>query len=526
MAPKMGLFLLYIFLSSSLCTAQPNNSSDDIKRWCETTPHPEPCMYFMRHGGRPFAPKRRADFRNLMVQVSRDQTLGALTHTIRLGPRCKNEHQRAAWADCLKLYDNTLDQINRTLTSADTNSSYTTFDQQTWLSTSLTNLETCRLGSVELGVSEFISPILSFNVSELLSNSLAINEGLMEKQHDYEDEYKFPNWVSTGERRLLQTATAAVKANLVVAKDGSGNYRTIQAALDAAAKSSGSGSFIILVKSGVYKENIEVSTSMNNIMLLGDGLRKTIITGSRSVNGGSTTYNSATVAVDGARFMARGITIRNSAGPQNGQAVALRSASDLSVFYRCMIQGYQDTLFVHSQRQFYKECYIYGTIDFIFGNAAVVLQNCVIYARRPLNGQANVITAQGRTDKNQNTGISIHNCRIMAAPDLKPVISTVKTYLGRPWQLYSRTVILRSYLDSLISPSGWTAWGNTNFSQNTLYYGEYKNFGPASATNARVKWGGYHVITSPTVAAPFTVSSFIAGRSWLPATGVPFTSGL
>lgn len=295
MAPKMGLFLLYIFLSSSLCTAQPNNSSDDVKRWCDTTPHPEPCMYFMRHGGRPFAPKRRADFRNLMVQVSRDQTLGALTHTVRLGPRCKNEHQRAAWADCLKLYDNTLDQINRTLTSADTNSSYTIFDEQTWLSTSLTNLETCRLGSVELGVSGFISPILSYNVSELLSNSLAINEGLMEKQHDYEDEYKFPSWVSTGERRLLQTAAAAVKANLVVAKDGSGNYRTIQAALDAAAKRSGSGRFIIHVKSGVYKENIEVSTSMNDIMLLGDGLRKTIITGSRSVNGGSTTYNSATV---------------------------------------------------------------------------------------------------------------------------------------------------------------------------------------------------------------------------------------
>lgn len=181
---------------------------------------------------------------------------------------------------------------------------------------------------------------------------------------------------------------------------------------------------------------------------------------------------------------------------------------------------------VHSQRQFYRECYIYGTIDFIFGNAAVVFQQCIIYVRRPLKGQANMITAQGRGDPFQNTGISIHNSRILAASDLKPVVGSFKTYLGRPWQQYSRTVILKTYLDSLVDPSGWSPWGNSNFAQGTLYYGEYKNFGPSSSTKNRVKWSGYHVITSATTASRFTVGSFIAGRSWLPTTGVPFTSGL
>ena len=138
--------------------------------------------------------------------------------------------------------------------------------------------------------------------------------------------------------------------------------------------------------------------------------------------------------------------------------MALRSSSDLSIFYRCSIEGYQDTLMVHSQRQFYRECYIYGTVDFIFGNAAVVFQNCIILPRLPLKGQANVITAQGRTDLFQNTGISIHNSIIIPAPDLKPVVRSVKTYMGRPWMMYSRTVVLKTYIDSVVSPVGWSPW--------------------------------------------------------------------
>ena len=113
----------------------------------------------------------------------------------------------------------------------------------------------------------------------------------------------------------------------------------------------------------------------------------------------------------------------------------------------------------------------------------------------------------------------------MAASDLKPVQDSVKTYLGRPWKKYSRTVFLMTFLDSLIDPAGWMPWSG-NFALSTLYYGEYMNTGPGSSTSKRVKWGGYHVITSASEASKFTVDSLIAGSSWLPATGVPFTSGL
>jgi len=229
-------------------------------------------------------------------------------------------------------------------------------------------------------------------------------------------------------------------------------------------------------------------------------------------------------AVVGDGFIAQDITFRNTAGAANHQAVALRSGSDLSVFYRCSFEGYQDTLYVYSDRQFYRECDIYGTVDFIFGNAAVVFQNCNIYARNPPN-KVNTITAQGRTDPNQNTGISIHNSRVTAASDLNPVQSSVKTYLGRPWKQYSRTVFMKTYLDSLINGEGWMEWSG-DFALNTLYYGEYMNTGPGSSTANRVKWLGYHVITSASEASKFTVGNFIAGNSWLPATSVPFTSSL
>lgn len=218
------------------------------------------------------------------------------------------------------------------------------------------------------------------------------------------------------------------------------------------------------------------------------------------------------------------MTFQNTAGAIKHQAVALRSGADLSTYYLCSFEGYQDTLYTHSMRQFYRECDIYGTVDFIFGNAAVVLQNCNIYARLPLPGQSDPITAQGRTDPNQNTGTSIHNCTITAAPDLAADNGTTKTYLGRPWKEYSRTVVMQSFLDGLIDPAGWLMWSG-DFALSTLYYAEYNNTGPGSDTSNRVTWPGYHVINS-TEASDYTVSEFLLGDFWLPQTGVPYSGGL
>lgn len=230
-------------------------------------------------------------------------------------------------------------------------------------------------------------------------------------------------------------------------------------------------------------------------------------------------------AVVGDGFIARDITIENSAGPSKHQAVALRSGSDRSAFYRCSFVGYQDTLYVHSFRQFYRECDVYGTVDFIFGNAAVVFQKCNLYARKPNPNQKNIFTAQGREDPNQNTGISIINCKLAAAADLLPVQSMFKTYLGRPWKNYSRTIITHSQLDDLIDPAGWLEWDG-DFALSTLDYGEYKNRGPGSDTSNRVTWPGYRVINSTEDVKPFTVPNFIQGDDWLPAYNIPYSSGL
>lgn len=229
-----------------------------------------------------------------------------------------------------------------------------------------------------------------------------------------------------------------------------------------------------------------------------------------------------TAAAVGSGFLARDVTFQNTAGPSKHQAVALRVGSDLSAFYQCDFLAYQDTLYVHSNRQFYINCLVAGTVDFIFGNAAAVLQDCDIHARRPNSGQKNMVTAQGRVDPNQNTGIVIHKSRIGSTSDLKPVLSSFPTYLGRPWKEYSRTVIMQTNIDDVIVPEGWHEWSG-NFALNTLVYREYQNTGPGSDTSKRVTWKGYKVITSASEAQEYTAGNFIGGGSWLRATGFPFS---
>lgn len=143
-----------------------------------------------------------------------------------------------------------------------------------------------------------------------------------------------------------------------------------------------------------------------------------------------------------------------------------------------------------------------------------------------MSGQFNAITAQGRTDPNQNTGTTIHNCTIIAADDLASSNGTTQTYLGRPWKEYSRTVYMQTSMGSLVNAAGWMAW-NGDFALSTLYYAEYNNTGPGSNTTNRVTWPGYRVINATDVAVGnFTVANFLLGDNWLPPTGVPYSGGL
>lgn len=534
-------------------------ASNVFKPACSVTLYPDVCVSTLL--SHPEILIHRASTKDLAI-IAMEITLDEVQRTSALvSDQISGIDQcdRAAIEDCVELLGYTLHQLNESLLNLADKIMFEVGDVQTWLSASLTNQEMC-IGALE-GLNQSVkSPLLDqvLHISKLLSNSLAIVKSMSGSDQNDKGKQRsslvnnrrllidfkprgrgapfdveffssygsiedgFPAWLSSADRRLLQATPGSVKANVVVAQDGSGNYRTISEAVKAAPSKS-SGRFIIHVKAGRYAE--EVVVSKENVMVIGDGKDVTVVTGSKSARGGSSIFI-ATFAATGKGFIGRDITFENTAGPQNGQAVALRVGGDCSTLYRCSMRGYQDTLLALSQRQFYRDCDIYGTVDFIFGNAAAVFQSCNIMPRKPMmSGQPNFITAQGRTDPNQNTGFSIHNCRIIPASDLRPVKSSYNTYLGRPWKQYSRTVYMQSYLDAFIHPGGWKEWSGS-FALNTLYYGEYMNSGPGSATSQRVKWPGYRVITSAAEANKFTVAQFISGNSWLPSTGVAFQAGL
>ncbi|CAL9171186.1 unnamed protein product [Musa hybrid cultivar] len=332
-------------------------------------------------------------------------------------------------------------------------------------------------------------------------------------------------------RNLLEESGEVVPVNqsqsVKVAKDGSGNFTTVGDAVAFAPNNTAieDGYFAIYIEEGVYSENVVVPKNKKNLILIGVGINRTIITSNRSVVDGWTTFASATFVVHGERFIAIDITFENTAGPEKHQAVAVRNSADLSSFYRCSFLGYQDTLYVHSLRQFYRDCDVYGTVDFIFGNAASVFQNCNIYARKPLPGQVNAVTAQGRTMPDQTTGISIHNCTVRAAPDLEAADRNfTMTFLGRPWKEYSRTVYMQSFIDGVIEPVGWLEWSGS-FALTTLYYGEFDNHGPGANTSGRVQWPGYSLMNAMD-ALNFTVYNFTTADAWLSATSIPYSGGL
>ncbi|CAN1180497.1 Probable pectinesterase/pectinesterase inhibitor 59 [Linum perenne] len=529
--------MLFIIFSSSLSSTE-SFRVDLITTWCGETPHPDACAHFVVRTRQISGESgKRSDFRKMVIEAALRRALDVESQLVDLTSKCRNPQQSVVWDDCRKLHTSTIRHLNNTLQCLHGQVNLTTcsdIDAQTWLSSALTNVETCRSGSTDLNVSDFISPMIqSSNLSELITNTLAINGAMLtenEKVNVDRVHVSSSYWDMDEKRKILvgSVGSLRLKASVVVAKDGSGKFKTVQAAIDSAAKRHNfKDKFIIRVKRGVYEENIEVLDSNHHVWLVGDGIGATIITGRRSVGSGSyTTFSSATAGIDGAHFVARGITFRNTAGPTKRQAVALRSASDLAVFYQCSFQGYQDTLFIQTQRQFFRECHVSGTIDFIFGNAAAVFQNCLIRVRRPIVGQTNIITAQGRLNSFEHTGISIHNSRIVPSSELKPVARKFRTYLGRPWMKYSRTVVMKSYLDGMVEPSGWSKWGGSDFGLSTLYFAEYKNFGPGANTKSRVRWKGFHLIRDRSTAKRFTVDGLYAGRAWLPATGVPFTAGL
>lgn len=235
-------------------------------------------------------------------------------------------------------------------------------------------------------------------------------------------------------------------------------------------------------------------------------------------------HKSLNAGVDGFGFVARDIGFENTAGTGGEQAVALRVSSDQAAFYNCKIDGFQDTLYAHVHRQYYRDCTISGTIDFIFGDAAALFQNCTLVVRKPGVNQANMVTAQGRKFDYEPTGFVLQNCKFTGEPDYLAAAATFKSYLGRPWKDYAKTMVLYSNIESVIDPTGWQPWP-PNLYIDTCWYAEFGNTGPAAATTSRVTWQGIKHVAKEE-AETYVPGKFLRGDDWIPATGVPYTSGV
>jgi pectinesterase len=261
-----------------------------------------------------------------------------------------------------------------------------------------------------------------------------------------------------------------------VAKDGSGDYKYIQDAIDAM-RVYPLMPITLYIKNGVYNEKIELPASNTDVTFIGQSVDSTIITFNDHTGRGKIhTFTSFTAKIVGNRFRAENITFVNSAGPV-GQAVALHVEADRAVFVNCKFLGHQDTIYASGEnsRQYFYNCYIEGTVDFIFGPATAVFEACTIHSK------SNSYVTAASTTPGKKYGYVFIDCKLTAAPGVD------KVYLGRPWRAYAKTVFIHSQLGAHIVPAGWENWGNPA-NEQTAYYAEYKCTGPGAERSGRVKW--------------------------------------
>lgn len=520
-----------------------NNDSpaQSLKAICSFTTHPDSCyssISSMQSSSNSTSDPEKIF--QLSLHVVQDSLLKLSALPKKWSSNSNDPRLKQALAVCQTVFDDAIDATNDSISSLNVHkgekllSADRINDLKTWLSSSLTSLETC-LDSLEEMNATILDEVkgISKNSTEFASNSLAIVNKLLDILSDFNipihrkllgekagengDDAGFPQWVRAADRRLLQSPDTNRKPDLTVAQDGSGDFMTISDAVAKIPKKSKTR-FVIYVKAGEYKERVRLEKSLMNVMMYGDGKTKTIVTFGDNFVDGTPTFETATFAVAGKYFIAKNMGFRNAAGAAKHQAVAFRSGSDQSVFYQCSFDAFQDTLYAHSNRQFYRECDITGTIDFIFGNSAVVFQNCIIQPRQPLPNQFVTITAQGKKDPNQNTGITIQKCTIAPLDKV-----TASTYLGRPWKDFSTTVIMQTDIGAFLAPKGWMEWVQNVDPPKTIFYGEYQNTGPGSNVDKRVKWAGYNPSLTASQASKYTVESFLGGQSWIPATAVTYT---
>jgi pectinesterase len=269
---------------------------------------------------------------------------------------------------------------------------------------------------------------------------------------------------------------------ITVAQDGSGNFTTVQAAINSIPKQN-TKPVIIVVKKGIYREKLFIDSLQQFITMAGEDSANTIFawndhTGKVSSPGDTiNTRTSWSFKIKADNFMAWNITFRNDAGFLAGQAVAVESDGDKAVFRNCRFIGNQDVLFLNSEksRQYFEDCYIEGTTDFIFGSATAWFRKCWIYSKK------NSHVTAASTPKENEFGFVFDWCQLSGDTSLHNVS------LGRPWRPYAAVTYLHCYIGAHIKTEGWSKWNNTDNHMTARYY-EFANFGPSADPSKRVDW--------------------------------------
>ena len=304
----------------------------------------------------------------------------------------------------------------------------------------------------------------------------------------------------------LPLATLAQKSRLVVAADGSGDFRLVQAALDAVPDNATQPT-TIFIKKGVYKEKLTLAAGKNFVRLLGEAAATTILTyddyAQKKTPDGKDigTSGSASFFVRATDFSAENLTFANAAGPV-GQALAIWVGGDRVRFRNCRFLGNQDTIYTGGRRQYYDHCYIEGTVDFIFGGSTAWFEECDIACKT-----AGYVTAASTPDT-VRYGYVFNRCR------LRGEAPAGSFYLGRPWRPNAKVVYLRGEMGTQIKPMGWHNWGKVD-NEKTAYYAEFKSTGPGAAPTQRTAWS--HQLT-PSEAKNYYITTVLHGwdptRQW------------
>ena len=263
---------------------------------------------------------------------------------------------------------------------------------------------------------------------------------------------------------------------IVVSRDGTGNFRTLQEAIESA-RAFMDYTVTIYVRNGVYKEKVIVPSWVENIDIIGEDRDKTIITYDDHANINKMgTFRTYTVKVEGSDITFKNLTIENNAA-QLGQAVALHTEGDRLKFINCHILGNQDTIYTGAKftRLYFKDCYIDGTTDFIFGPSTALFEDCIIHSKR------NSYVTAASTPKEAKYGYVFKHCKLTAEPGVD------KVYLGRPWRPYAYTLFIECELGKHIVSAGWHNWGKQS-NEETARYMEYKNTGEGANVSERVAW--------------------------------------